>query len=299
MNRHAYLIMAHNNFPLLLDLIELLDHERNEIYLHIDKKVPEAEFARLKEECARQKQERALKSPLHFTERISVHWGGYSQIACELLLLKAACKGRYAYYHLLSGSDLPIKTAEEILAFFDNLTANAGKEFLAFDSLEAPPYVRERISLYHILRESSFFLAEPLDALFTRLQRLLRVDRLKGSGLKIQKGANWFSITDGFARYTLEREDWIARTFSRSVCADELFLQTLAANSPFAEQIYDPYADENSMANLRYVDWERGTGNSPYVFRPEDREILLGLPHLFARKFSQNIFKDSQKKPFP
>ncbi len=293
MPQHAYLIMAHNNFPLLLDLIALLDHERNEIFLHIDKKVPQVRFLRLKEDYVRLKQEQHLKSPLFFTDRISVHWGGYSQIACELLLLKAAAgKGNYAYYHLLSGSDLPIKTAEEILAFFDDLPENAGKEFLAFDSLEVPDYVRERISLYHILRESSFFLAEPLDALFTRLQRLLKVDRLKGSGLTVQKGANWFSITDAFVRYVLSREDWIVRTFSRSVCGDELFLQTLAANSPFAEQIYDPYADENSMANLRYVDWERGANNSPYIFQPKDKEMLQRLPHLFARKFNKNIFRE-------
>lgn len=291
MTQHAYLIMAHNNFPLLLDLIEMLDHERNEIYVHIDKKVPKTEFLCLKEGYTRRKKERHLKSPLFFTERISIHWGGYSQIACELLLLKAAArKGGYAYYHLLSGSDLPIKTAEEIWMFFDSFPENAGKEFLAFDSQEVPPYVRERVSLYHILRESSFFLAEPLDALFTRLQRLLRVDRLKGSGLTLQKGANWFSITDAFARYVLEREDWIARTFCHSVCADELFLQTLAARSPFAGQVYAPCADENPMANLRYVDWERGANNSPYIFQPEDREMLLSLPHLFARKFDTNIF---------
>lgn len=50
-----------------------------------------------------------------------------------------------------------------------------------------------------------------------------------------------------------------------------------------------------SMANLRYVDWERGTENSPYTFQEADREMLLGLPHLFARKFDRDIFKD---RPF-
>ncbi|MCI8416369.1 MAG: beta-1,6-N-acetylglucosaminyltransferase [Lachnospiraceae bacterium] len=291
MNRHAYLLMAHNNFPLLLELIRLLDHERNVIYLHIDKKVPEEQFLQLQRDSKQLRDKHALCSPLIFTDRISVHWGGYSQIACELLLLKAAAgEDHFAYYHLLSGSDLPIKPMDTILAFFDNLPPNAGREFLAFDSREVPSHVRERISLYHIFRESAHPLAEPLDALFTRVQRLLHVNRLKNSSLTLQKGANWFSITDALVRYTLEREAFIHRTFSRSVCADELFLQTIVANSPFAEQIYAPYGDENSMANLRYIDWKRGENNSPYVFRREDVKMLQKLPHLFARKFEENIF---------
>ena len=37
-NKHAYLIMCHTNFDQLMRLLELLDDERNDIYLHIDKK---------------------------------------------------------------------------------------------------------------------------------------------------------------------------------------------------------------------------------------------------------------------
>lgn len=293
MEKHAYLIMAHNNFPLLLELIKLLDHERHTIYLHIDKKVPDEEFEKLKTDCVALKGNLHLRSSLHFTDRISVHWGGYSQIACELLLLNAAAKDEhYAYYHLLSGSDLPIKSPDQILAFFDNLPQTNGgtPEFLAIDHPEVAPYVRERISLYHIFRESSHPLAEPLDAGFMRLQRLFRVDRLKGKPLTIQKGANWFSITDAFVRYVLKKETWIQKTFAHSVCADELFLQTLAVNSEFASRIYEPYGDSHSMTNLRYVDWERGANNNPYVFESQDKEMLLSLPHLFARKFKDNIF---------
>ena len=39
MQRHAYLIMAHNNWYTLEKLIRLLDVPWNDIYLHIDKKV--------------------------------------------------------------------------------------------------------------------------------------------------------------------------------------------------------------------------------------------------------------------
>lgn len=292
MTSHAYLIMAHNNFPLLLELIAMLDHPRHSIYLHIDQKVSDAEFLQLKKDYTMLKEQRKLCSPLTFTDRISVHWGGYSQIACELLLLEAASQhGPFAYYHLLSGSDLPIKAPECILSFFDDhiRETDGGLEFLDFDAPTVPAYVRERISLYHILRESSHPLAEPLDAVFTKVQRVFRVDRLKKLPLTIQKGANWFSITENFVRYILEHKEAIPRIFGRSVCADELFLQTMAVNSPFAERIFDPYGRRTGMSNLRFVDWERGANNNPYVFQKEDRELLLALPHLFARKFRDNI----------
>ena len=38
-NRHAYLIMAHNEWELLNTLLSLIDDPRNDIFLHIDKKV--------------------------------------------------------------------------------------------------------------------------------------------------------------------------------------------------------------------------------------------------------------------
>ena len=37
--KHAYLIIAHNEFEVLKRLISALDHEANDIYVHIDAKV--------------------------------------------------------------------------------------------------------------------------------------------------------------------------------------------------------------------------------------------------------------------
>ncbi len=118
------------------------------------------------------------------------------------------------------------------------------------------------------------------------------MNRLKKETFSVRKGPNWFSITDNFAQYVLQQEDWIQAHFRRSVCADELFLQTLAVNSPFRPHIYDEEGRTGSMANLRYVDWEGGNGNSPRTFQETDRDMLLAQPHLFARKFEQDIFME-------
>lgn len=38
MMKHAFLIIAHNEYPILEVLLSMLDDERNDIYLHIDKR---------------------------------------------------------------------------------------------------------------------------------------------------------------------------------------------------------------------------------------------------------------------
>ena len=84
MNRHAYLIMAHNHFDFLKDLLLRLDDPRNDIYLHVDAAASDfhpEEFTNL-----------LSSSRLFLTDRLRVHWGGYSQIAAELTLLRAASR---------------------------------------------------------------------------------------------------------------------------------------------------------------------------------------------------------------
>ena len=118
--KHAILIIAHAQQELLETLCELIDHERIEIFIHIDKKWKNFDEAHLRE--------RVKFSTLKILDtRIDVQWGSHTQIWCELALLKEAAKTPHDYYHLLSGVDLPLKTPDKILNFFDE---NAGKEFV-------------------------------------------------------------------------------------------------------------------------------------------------------------------------
>ena len=120
MKKHAYLIKAHHQFALLRKLLMLLDDERNDIYIHIgmDVKFEREELKGV-----------VKKSALYFVESVREQWGGYSQIQSELILFQAAWEHGYAYYHLISGVDLPIKTQDEIHEFFHE---HYGKEFIYF-----------------------------------------------------------------------------------------------------------------------------------------------------------------------
>lgn len=41
--QHAYLILAHSDFQGLNNLLKVLDHPRNDIYIHLDKRVKDCD----------------------------------------------------------------------------------------------------------------------------------------------------------------------------------------------------------------------------------------------------------------
>lgn len=272
--KHAYLIICHNNFTILKMLVKMLDHPRNDIYIHVDRKVKS--FDQWKNEL------RTEHAKLKFTKRIFVNWGGFSQIQAELILLEAATKQKYDYYHLLSGVDMPLKPQSYIHDYFD---AHQGVEFIGIDdcSVDGTTYAG-RVRFFHFLqnrigRNSGIHIAilERLENSLLHFQQLLNIDRIKRWNTPIYKGPNWFSITHKMAGYVLTQEDQIKKRFGFGLCVDELFLQTLAMESPYAENVKND--------SLRYIDWNRG---SPYTFRTEDFDILMNSGKLFARKFDSN-----------
>ena len=114
--RHAYCIIAHQDPVMLHVMVAMLDHPLNDIYIHIDKKSDINPFLSIS----------AKHSKVCFLpERISVEWGGTSQIDVELLIFEYALShGEYSYFHMMSGQDLPIKSQEYIHDFMDNQHPN-------------------------------------------------------------------------------------------------------------------------------------------------------------------------------
>ena len=289
MGKHAYLIMAHSNLQYLKILIESLDDQRNDIYVHIDKKADFDDFDILKKDIQ--------YSSVFFINQRDVKWAAFSGILCEMDLLKyATSKYQYDYYHLLSGSDLVIKTQNEIHQFFEQ---NKGYEFVAFDEQNIDNCYLERIKYYYLLqdvygrnRKNIFLLGlYAVDKILLSIQKLLKMDRIKAEKLIFQKGTNWFSITHNFALYVIQQERWIHKIFKYSLSGDELFLQTILINSKFREHLYQPeHLNENS--NMRLIDWTRG---KPYIWRKEDYDILINSDMFYARKVDPNVDNEIMK----
>lgn len=267
---HAYLILAHNNFSVLEKLIKMLDHECNDIYIHIDKNADDFDFSYY--------ESIPKKSRVYFTERIHVSWGDYSMVRAEYILLKKAHEGRYKYYHLISGVDLPLRTAEELAEFFD---AAYPKEFVYFaksmNSVEL-----SRIKHYHFFTGRRNLFNRLMTKTEQILQSLAGVNRIKG--IKTARGSQWFSITDSFVQYLIDNEKSIKKQLKFTFIPDEFFVQLAAVNSDFADKLYSKKFDDGNEQNMRYIDWKRG---SPYTFNEADFDEIINSGCLFVRKLTE------------
>lgn len=282
MGKHAYLILAHKNFSQLKKLIELLDHERNDIYVHVDAKAVGFNLADFSNAVSMSKLE-------FLPDRVNVNWGGVSIMRSELHLLKrAVADGRHDYYHLLSGLDLPIKTQPEIHEFFD---AHKGVEFINLWNFKKS--TKTRFSFYTIFPEGEGrFLTRIVNHIFKGLQMAVgyRINR----DVDFRFGSQWFSVTHDLAQYIVNHEDWLEKVFRHTSTCDEIFIPTLVAKSPFADKLYvsEPVSNQKkvNLANMRFIDWTRGESiRHPWVFRKEDLSLLENVDHLWARKFDEDV----------
>ena len=284
--RHAFLIIAHNNWQQLKKLVQLLDAENHDIYIHIDKKSIDFKADKFLEIIN--------KSRIFIYQEYEVFWGGFSQVQVELFLFEKAYALQYDYYHLISGADLPLKNNKDIDTFFER---NKGKEFILFDEdkLKNDPEISRRAKYYHFLQNyRRRFSQKWKNDFFTFLERvslvfqiLFRVNRVKDLDWEIKYGSNWVSITNDLVTEILKQREKITKVFSCTNCADELFVQTVAYNCGFKDKLY---ISENGMAeNARFIDWARGKNGNPYTFHKSDKNILLENKNLFARKFSETI----------
>ncbi len=276
-SKHAYLIYTHNNFRVLEKLLRSLDDERNDIYLHIDKKVKE--FNAIVEKL----KTIVIRASLYILEnRTDVRWGEVSQIKAELALYREASnREKYHYYHLLSGVDMPLRSQNEIHAFFDK---RQDEEFITFMPYSCSPIDRVRyLTLFPICRRewtTRGAIMRIANKWSYKIQKAIRFNYTKHYKDTLRWGSNWCSLTDDAVRYILNYMDKNIKWYRFSKNGDEIYKQTILYNSAFKDKISD-------LGYLRVVDWDRA---KPYTFTKEDYNLLINSENsFFARKFDETI----------
>lgn len=280
--KHAYLILAHNQFELLNELLVVLDDERNDIYLHIDKKVVEIPEKTLKNTMK--------KAKIYISKkRYNITWGGTKMVQCTLSLLEKAGT-KYCYYHLISGVDFPIKNQDYIHNFFQD---NYGKQFIGFDwnAIKSGSHIN-RIKYYHLLiniigkRDKSniiYKLLYKIEDLSLLLQRKLKINRIS---YNVYKGSQWFSISNDCVVAILSHKKEILKRYRFGLVTDEIWLQTF---------IMEYFPDCVAESNMRFIKWIQGN-NSPEILTSSDYDALRQSNMLFARKFDWDKSDDLIKK---
>jgi len=265
--KHAWLVIAHNEFEILQMLIDALDHPESDIYVHIDKKVKELPVLH------------ASKSKLQVLEkRLDVRWGSVSQIECELLLFETANEhGPYDYYHVISGTTLPLKPFSDLDAFF---RAAEGKSVLT--GLCKDDAYQETMKM----RRYNFFLKNYQSANATKrrmsqflwksaiaVQRILGIETNRGK--EFYKASNWLSLTDEAVKYILSRKEEIRRVYRYTLCGDEFFVPSELMSSPLKDRI----------VSHEYLLQEMGRATT-VAFPLGALEGMKASAYLFARKFT-------------
>lgn len=265
--RHAYLLIAHNDFELLSNLVKTIDDRRNDIYIHIDKKVKTLPII-----------DTQNSNVYILKNRIDARWGDYSLVEVELALIEAAYKrGEYDYYHIISGVDLPIKTQDYI---HDYCETHRGLEFIGFAdaSEEEINWRSQHVFLFPRMFKSNNVLIRGLRFAFTKLQDLIKYKRTVD---EIRKGCQWCSVTGKFVEYILLNKNKIKHLFHHTFCPDEMFMQTMCWNSTFRNKVFDISREFSSCK--RFIKWENGELKSLSV---DDVQDMIKSEAWFARKFS-------------
>ena len=271
--KHAYLILAHNEFEVLGRLLQAIDDERNDIYIHFDRKITHYPDYRTS---------RAGLTVL--TERIDVRWGDISVVKAEYALFEEACRhGRYRYYHVLSGVDMPLKSQDDIHCFFEE---NDGKEFIGYYQGDMTAEIERKVRRWHLF-PGSFKEVDGVRAVgkkvlragFIRLQQ--RSGYRRNATVEFRKGTQWVSLTGDCINYLLQHKEAVEQIYSHTFCADEIFVQTLCWNSSFRDHIYDIRDEERGC--LRRIGWK---DNQIKEWTEKDFETLMRSGALFARKFT-------------
>jgi hypothetical protein len=275
----AFLILAHDQPDHLAELIKAVVSPSSAAFVHIDRKSDISKF---------RDAERA--GAVFIKERVRVYWGGWSQVAATLALIRAtlADPRKFTHFALISGVDFPLARPEAILSY----VRRSGKEHINMVPMPNAALNKPltRLSVRHLeggkrqkgiraqlVRFANFVLARLPERKFARALQ----------GMKPHAGSQWWLLSRSAVEAALEatNDRQVLRLFKTSLIPDESFFQTIVAARVPPDRIGRAFT---------YTDWS--VPNPPAIIderhvwkvtRPNfELDDLYGRsPCFFVRKF--------------
>jgi len=265
--QHSFLIVAHDNESMLRRLVHRLA-PLGPVFIHIDAKT----------DISRWRLDDIEGSFL--SQRVPVYWGDWSVVEATTLLLEAAlAESSSTRFTLLSGSDYPIISNEEI----EKRAQSAGNLVASRKAPNMPdgsrPEVDYQRRFYRTVKPSGPW-ATIKNAFMNRVVFFRRPLDWKSvapdSGMRA--GEQWWSIDRSFAEYCVSQirsSRPLIDYFKKIVCSDEKVFATL----------YGEFARETVLEGTTYTKW--AGGSHPLAITHDDIEAALATGQFwFARKFS-------------
>ena len=265
MKKHALLIQAHQDISYFIKLAKIQPNVN--FYVHIDAKsdyFPDAETAQ-------------LANVFLLKDRITVRWGGFSQIKATLKLFERAFANEdNAYFHLVSGEDVVLQPFEVIEKQWQQRFG-----FQAMMTCEMAPQYAYRFIMDSPHADSNWQ-RQSTGKIITKLQQ--GVAKVKPYHSPIYFGSQWFSVT---------REDWekivpftdeYSDFFRHKLVPDEHFFQTL-----ITEKLTNQIRLSNDNRRQIIFDKNVNNGNSPIYLDLFKLERAKFDGYWFARKVKKDV----------
>lgn len=265
--KQAVLITAYKELDALLDLINLLGSDFN-FYIHVDKKM-KIDFSILN----------GIKN-VFVTNFYKVNWGGLNHLKAILLLSAESLKNAdNSFFHLVTGEDFPIKSADSFLSL------DTSKNYIEYFEMPAACWSGngglDRIyyfQLYDVFNAKNIIQHKLIYKILS-LQKKLNLKRSYCDRFdeKLYGGSTYWSLNRDALNYVVNysNKDLLKR-FKFSFCAEEIYFQTILLNSSFTNTIVNN--------NLRYIDWSSGRGGYPAFLDDSDFNRIISSDKYFARK---------------
>ncbi|WP_435952991.1 beta-1,6-N-acetylglucosaminyltransferase [Dryocola sp. BD626] len=246
----AVLIQTHNNAS-YISLLAKLNPDVS-FYVHVDLKCDDIFHEIKKTSC---------ENIFLLEDRVSVYWGGYSQIVATLKLLHMALiKSNASYYHLMSGECFPLIPFSQMEKIWGcTPTVN-------FIESHKRPDNEWRMRTWLPFVDTKHMRTFPGRVIKKTLRFISNIVKTSNITDDIFYGSQWFSINRELCQkivHVYQNQDFFNK-FSSVTCSDEHAIQMLVRKFDNAD-----IADNNK----RYIFFEDGASSPNYL--DEDKINML------------------------
>ena len=265
MKKHALLIQAHQDISYFIKLAKIQPNVN--FYVHMDAKsdyFPDAETAQ-------------LANVFLLKDRITVRWGGFSQIEATLKLFETAFANKdNAYFHLVSGEDVVLQPFEVIEKQWQQRF-----DFQVMMTCEMAPQYAYRFIMDSPHADSNWQ-RQLTGKIITKLQQ--GVAKVKPYHSPIYFGSQWFSVMRADWEKIVTFTDEYSDFFRHKLVPDEHFFQTL-----IAEKLTNQIRLSNDNRRQIIFDKNVNNGNSPIYLDLLKLERAKFDGYWFARKVKKDV----------
>ena len=268
--RIAYLILCHKNPSQVELLIDQLDSDDVDFYVHIDKKNDNFIL-----------RDRTNLHVLPIESRVDIQWATFSMIEAEVNLIHTmfSSNQKYDYAVLLSGQDFPIKSNAKIYKYLENHAGDNFIDIISHNNNLFKGYMKRTEMYFFSFMQRRTFISRLIRKIYILLLGNIKaLKRKHPADLTFEFGSQWWVLSSDFLNWVcmfLDKNPEYTEYYKHTMAPDESFFQTLIASSPFSKTI---------RPSLTFLTWN-SSDNHPDTIELNDLDKIMGLKEfLFCRK---------------